>query len=326
MIKLFKQLDYNIDSHDEIIIMTHARPDLDGMGSSIALYKIVLSMGKKCFIVKPKEKVDKSLNKAFQFLEDNNIKLDFKEEKDIINDNFNKPLLIILDTGKKDLVESEKVLGNFKDKIIIDHHIDGTDFIDDVLYKFNDASKSSIVEVISEYLEYLNIKLEPLIFTILLSGMVVDTSNFNIKTTSRTFEMASFLAKNGADFILMQEILKQPKDVWIKRYEFINKSKEIADNVLLCEMDDKIHGNVDIALLAKELLKFEDIEASFAIGHLSKRIVGVSARSMGRINVGEIMERLGGGGHLTDAAAQIKDKSIKEISDELKKIVKDVVK
>ena len=94
----------------------------------------------------------------------------------------------------------------------------------------------------------------------------------------------------------------------------------------MCEMDEKIYGNVDIALLAKELLKFEDIKASFAIGRLSHRIVGVSARSMGDINVGEIMEKIGGGGHLTDAAAQIKDKSVEEVASDLKKVIEDVIR
>ena len=178
----------------------------------------------------------------------------------------------------------------------------------------------------AEYLNYLELEISPLIMTVLLSGMVVDTSSFNIKTTARTFEMAAYLAKNGADFVLIQDLLKEPREEMVERYSFISNSEEIAEDVLMCKMDDKIHGNVDIALLAKELLKFEDIKASFAIGRLSHRIVGISARSMGNINVGAIMERLGGGGHLTDAAAQIKDKSVEEVAKELKKIIKDVIK
>lgn len=124
----------------------------------------------------------------------------------------------------------------------------------------------------------------------------------------------------------MQDILKEPREEMIERYRFISNSEEIAKDILMCQMDDKIHGNVDIALLAKELLKFEDIKASFAIGKLSNSIVGVSARSMGDVNVGEIMEKLGGGGHLTDAAAQIKDKSIDEVAEELRQVIKDVIK
>ena len=326
MRELFEILNENIKKHDEIIIMTHARPDLDGMGSALAFSKIVNSMKRKVYIVSPKEKLYRTLDKAIKLLIDNDITFDFKSEEEIIKGKYNKPLLIILDTQKPELVESEKVLDLIDDKIVIDHHIGSLDTIDDTIYKYSDANKSSIVEVIAEYLSYLNLKIEPLIMTVLLSGMVVDTSSFNIKTTARTFEMAAYLAKNGADFVMIQDILKEPREEMIKRYGFISNSEEIASDVLMCMMDDKIHGNVDIALLAKELLKFEDIKASFAIGRLSHSIIGVSARSMGDVNVGEIMEKLGGGGHLTDAAAQVKDKTLEEVADELKKIVKDVIK
>ena len=326
MRELFENLNENIKKHDEIIIMTHARPDLDGMGSALVLYKIVKSMDKKCYIVSPLKKLYRSLDKAIKLLEDNDINFEFKKEEEILNSKYNKPLLIILDTQKPELVESEKVLDLIDDKIVIDHHIGSLDTIDDNIYKYSDANKSSIAEVMAEYLNYLGLKIEPLVMTVLLSGMVVDTSSFNIKTTARTFEMAAYLAKNGADFVLIQDLLKEPREEMVERYGFISNSEEVVKDVLMCEMDDKIHGNVDIALLAKELLKFEDIKASFAIGRLSHRIVGVSARSMGNVNVGEIMEKIGGGGHLTDAAAQIKDKTIEEVAKELKKIIKEVIK
>lgn len=326
MRELFEILNKNIKKHDEVIIMTHARPDLDGMGSSLALYKIILSMGKKCFIVSPKKKLYRSLDKAIKLLSENNIVFNFKSEEDILNSKFNKPLLIVLDTQKAELVESDKILDFISDRIVIDHHIGSLDTIDGSIYKYDDANKSSIAEVMAEYLSYLGLEIEPLIMTVLLSGMAIDTSSFNIKTTARTFEMAAYLAKGGADFVIVQELLKEPREEMVKRYSYISNSEEVVPDVLMCKMDDNIHGNVDIALLAKELLKFEDIKASFAIGRLSSKIVGVSARSMGSINVGEIMEKLGGGGHLTDAAAQIKDKSVDEVASDLKKVIEDVIK
>ena len=326
MRELFEILNEKIKKHDEIIIMTHARPDLDGMGSALAFSKIVNAMKKKNYIVFPKEKVDRSLDKAFKLLAENAIAVEFKKEEEIMNAKHNNSLLIILDTQKPELVESEKVLDLIDDKIVIDHHIGSLDTIDGSIYKYDDANKSSIAEVMAEYLSYLGLEIEPLIMTVLLSGMAIDTSSFNIKTTARTFEMAAYLAKGGADFVIVQELLKEPREEMVKRYSYISNSEEVVPDVLMCKMDDNIHGNVDIALLAKELLKFEDIKASFAIGRLSSKIVGVSARSMGSINVGEIMEKLGGGGHLTDAAAQIKDKTVEEVAVELKKIIKGVIK
>lgn len=313
MKELFKQLDKYINNHDKIVIMTHARCDLDGMSSAICLQEIFVSMGKDVCIVKPCEKVNRSLKKGFELLDSNGFHVCFKDENEILSGNSNK-LLIIVDTQKRELVESTKVLDGISDRIIIDHHISGDDYIDDVLYKYNDISRSSIVEVMCEYLIYLNIMVKPLVLTLMLAGMVTDTSSFSLKTTYKTFEMASFLAKNGADFGDVQNLFKEPKEAMIKRYEFINNSVEISKDVLLCKMDDKIHNNVDIALLAKELLKFENVSVSFAIGYLSKKIIGVSARSDGSVNVGKIMEKLGGGGHFTDAACQFKDKNIDEVA------------
>ena len=323
---VFEKINENIKKHDEIIIMTHARPDLDGMGSALVLYKIVKSMNKPCYIVSPKEKLYRSLDKAMNLLYKNDIKFNLESSDEIINNKFSNPLLFVLDTQKPELVESERVLEYIKDKIVIDHHIGTLDTIDDAIYKYDDANKSSIAEVMAEYLKFLDLKIEPLIMTVLFAGMVVDTSSFSIKTTAHTFDMAAFLAKNGADFVLMQELLKEPKEEMTQRYVYINNSEEVLKDVLICKMDDKVHGNVDIALLAKELLKFEDVKASFAVGKLSHKIVGISARSMGEINVGEIMEKFGGGGHLTDAAAQIKDKTVDEVYTMLKNIIRDVIK
>ena len=323
---VFEKINENIKKHDEIIIMTHARPDLDGMGSALVLYKIVKSMNKPCYIVSPKEKIYRSLDKAMNLLYKNDIKFNLKTADEIINSKFSNPLLFVLDTQKPELVESERVLEYIKDKIVIDHHIGTLDTIDDAIYKYDDANKSSIAEVMAEYLKFLDLKIESLIMTVLFAGMVVDTSSFSIKTTAHTFDMAAFLAKNGADFVLMQELLKEPKEEMTQRYVYINNSEEVLKDVLICKMDDKVHGNVDIALLAKELLKFEDVKASFAVGKLSHKIVGISARSMGEINVGKIMEKFGGGGHLTDAAAQIKDKTVDEVYTMLKNTIKDVIK
>ena len=323
---VFEKINENIKKHDEIIIMTHARPDLDGMGSALVLYKIVKSMNKPCYIVSPKEKIYRSLDKAMNLLYKNDIKFNLKTADEIINSKFSNPLLFVLDTQKPELVESERVLEYIKDKIVIDHHIGTLDTIDDAIYKYDDANKSSIAEVMAEYLKFLDLKIEPLIMTVLFAGMVVDTSSFSIKTTAHTFDMAAFFFFFGADFVLMQELLKEPKEEMTQRYVYINNSEEVLKDVLICKMDDKVHGNVDIALLAKELLKFEDVKASFAVGKLSHKIVGISARSMGEINVGEIMEKFGGGGHLTDAAAQIKDKTVDEVYTMLKNTIKDVIK
>lgn len=318
---LFKKLTENIKSHSNVIIMTHKHPDLDGMGSAIALSKIVESFKKDCFVVYPDDKVTVSLEKAVKLLKENNINVNFKtysEVLEVINEN---TLLIILDTQKPMLVQNSDLLDKVKDIFVIDHHTNSSEHISNTVFEYINSNKSSIVEVITEYLVYLNKTLNPIIITILSAGMEVDTHSYSLKTTENTFKMAGILTRLGADPILKKEMLKESKDEAIKRNDHIKNSYFIADGYLLCDMGTDIDDNVDLAILADELLRFDSVEVSFAIGKLKNGNVAVSARSMGKVSAAVIMSAIGGGGHVTDAAAQFTDKSNAEVIEMIKNIV-----
>lgn len=318
---LFKKLTENIKSHSNVIIMTHKHPDLDGMGSAIALSKIVESFKKDCFVVYPDDKVTVSLEKAVKLLKENNINVNFKtysEVLEVINEN---TLLIILDTQKPMLVQNSDLLDKVKDIFVIDHHTNSSEHISNTVFEYINSNKSSIVEVITEYLVYLNKTLNPIIITILSAGMEVDTHSYSLKTTENTFKMAGILTRLGADPILKKEMLKESKDEAIKRNDHIKNSYFIADGYLLCDMGADIDDNVDLAILADELLRFDSVEVSFAIGKLKNGNVAVSARSMGKVSAAVIMSAIGGGGHVTDAAAQFTDKSNAEVIEMIKNVV-----
>lgn len=318
---LFKKLTENIKSHSNVIIMTHKHPDLDGMGSAIALSKIVESFKKDCFVVYPDDKVTVSLEKAVKLLKENNINVNFKtysEVLEVINEN---TLLIILDTQKPMLVQNSDLLDKVKDIFVIDHHTNSSEHISNTVFEYINSNKSSIVEVITEYLVYLNKTLNPIIITILSAGMEVDTHSYSLKTTENTFKMAGILTRLGADPILKKEMLKESKDEAIKRNDHIKNSYFIADGYLLCDMGTDIDDNVDLAILADELLRFDSVEVSFAIGKLKNGNVAVSARSMGKVSAAVIMSAIGGGGHVTDAAAQFTDKSNAEVIEMIKNVV-----
>ena len=144
-----------------------------------------------------------------------------------------------------------------------------------------------------------------------------------LKTTDKTYEAASYLIKLGADNILKQELLQENKDNYVKRQKLIEKSFMINKNMTLCILDNKVYENKDLAAIAEELLQFENVEASFVIGKIKSNIIGISARSIGKINVEEIMAKLGGGGHYTEAATQIKDKTIVEVQKMLLDTIKE---
>jgi len=318
---LFKKLTENIKSHSNIVIMTHKHPDLDGMGSAIALAKIVESFKKDCFVIYPDDKVTVSVEKAVKLLKENNIEVNFKtysEVLDIINEN---TLLIILDTQKPMLVQNSELLEQVKDVFVIDHHTNSSEHISNTVFEYINSNKSSIVEIITEYLVYLNKTLNPIIITIMSAGMEVDTHSYSLKTTENTFKMAGILTRLGADSIIRKEMLKESRDDAIKRNDHIKNSYFIKDGYLLCDMGEDVKDNVDLAILADELLRFDSVEVSFAVGKLSNGKVCVSARSMGKVSAAVIMSAIGGGGHVTDAAAQFTDKSNAEVIEMLKNIV-----
>lgn len=318
---LFKKLTENIKSHSNIVIMTHKNPDLDGMGSAIGLSKIVESFKKECYVVIPDYEVNISLKKGLHILSDNNIKVNFKtvsEVLDLINDN---SLLIILDTQKTFLVESSDILENVKDICVIDHHEISSGKIENPLFEYINPGKSSTVEIITGYLKYLNKEIDAIIATIMSAGMEIDTHAFSVNTTEDTFRAASFLLKMGTDLVLKKDILKETMDDAIERYEYIKKSYYICDGYVVCDMGDKITEVSKLAILANELLTFDGVIVSFVVGKVSDNDYHVSARSTGKVNVEEIMKELGGGGHLTDAAAQFTDTTGMEIIDRLKSVV-----
>ncbi len=315
---LFEKLTQNIKSHDNVILMTHKRPDLDGMGSCIALSKIIESMKIKAYIVYPKEQVNISLEKGIKAISEKGIKINFLTIDEIENKINDNTLLIILDTQKPELVESAKLLNKINDIFVIDHHMNSSSHIEKAIFEYINSHKSSIVEIIANYLKYLNKNLDPIIITVMLAGMEIDTNGYKLKTSEDTFKTAAYLTKKGADSIIKQEILKSSREDFIRSNNCIKNSYYIKDKYLLCEMPDEIYDNMDLAIVADEMLRFEDVEVSFAVGKLKENIVGVSARSIGKVSVGILMSSIGGGGHVTDAAAQIKNKSIKEVVDMIK--------
>lgn len=321
MIDVFHTLTETIKKYDIIYIMTHKNPDLDGLGASICLYKIITSFKKECYIIDAEEQNDRSVVKMYELLQKNKIEVNLTKETTVLQKQMENSLLIILDVHKAEMVESKKLLENSKHVIILDHHIKGTSYIKETELSYINSSISSVTEFMVYYLKYLNKNVNPVIATIMITGMEIDTSNYKLKTTEKTYEAAAMLTSMGANSILKQELLKETKEAYLKRSYFVNKSEMINENMALCIMDDSIYTPKDLAEIAEQLLQFDKVEASFTIGRLEKNIIGVSARSLGNVNVEEIMSALGGGGHLTDAAAQLFNKTIIEVKDKILKIV-----
>ena len=323
MEEIFNSLTQLIKEYNSILIMTHRNPDFDGMGSALGLQQIINSFKKESYICINNSEKNSSLKKSYDLIKENNLYFNTVKKTNVDNLINDDTLLIILDTHKKEMTEIPELIDKVKNIIVIDHHIKSKDHINDITLSYINSGLSSTVEFMANYIKYLNKQIDPLFATFMLVGLEIDTNNFRLKTTDKTYEAAAFLSKLGADNILKQELLQENKEIYIKRQKLIEKSFMINKNMTLCILDNKIYENKDLAAIAEELLQFENVEASFVIGNISKDIVGISARSIGKINVEEIMAKLGGGGHYTEAATQIKEKTINEVQELLLNVLKE---
>ena len=313
MEQIFNSLTQLIKEHDNILIMTHKNPDFDGMGSALGLQQIIYSFKKNSYICMNNSEKNNSLKKSYDLIKEKGLYFNYIKKSNVdklIDDN---TLLIVLDTHKQEMTEIPELIDKVKNVVIIDHHIKNKNYIIDAILSYINSGLSSTVEFMANYIKYLNKNIDSLFATFMLVGLEIDTNNFRLKTTDKTYEAAAYLIQLGADNILKQELLQENKDSYVKRQKLIEKSFMINKNMTLCVLDSKIYENKDLASIAEELLQFENVEASFVIGKIKSNIIGISARSIGKVNVEEIMAKLGGGGHYTEAATQIKDKSLIEV-------------
>lgn len=317
MEQFFKKVTNKISKYDSIYIMTHKNMDLDGFGAALGLCNIIKKYQKQANIIIGDNITEESIQKAIEILPLNNYKLLKATDIRDIDEN---SLLIILDVHKKEMLEIPELVDQVKEIILVDHHIQKDPIVSDL--NLLEPSVSSTVEIIVNYLIQESIQIDFITSTIMLAGIYIDTNCFNIKTTDKTFETAAYLMRNNADNILKQSLFQENRNEIIHRKELLKNSHKINDHMMICTLDKKIYKTSDLAKISEEILQFENIEASFTIGYLSEKTVGVSARSLGKIDVEKIMKKLGGGGHKTDAACKIENSSITKIKEQLEYLLR----
>ena len=311
-------LEELVSGSSNVIIMGHTNSDIDAMGSAMGLYRFVESIGKEVYIVS--ETSGTSLDTFIRDLNEldtySGVLIDKSTALSKINSD---TLLIIVDTDKKNYVEVPELL-NKTDKIaVIDHHRRGTDYIENAILTFHEVYASSACELVTEIVEYSerNIKLSTFEVEALYAGIMMDTKNFTFKTGVRTFEAAAFLRKCGVDIIKVKKWFQSDLETYNKISDIVAKSEIINDNIAISVYSkEDPDANITCAKAADELLTISNITASFVIGKLGDRIC-ISGRSIGDINVQLILEKLGGGGHITVAGAQIEGKTEEEVKQEL---------
>ncbi len=310
MEEFFKQLTKQIKDCEKIIFMTHQNMDLDGFASILALSEVADAFKKVNYILINNKFTNTSINKSLDKLKSEQLFFNYIYKKDVTKVLTDKTIIIVLDVHKPSMVEMPSLLEKCPNIIVIDHHIKCKQYIQNTVLNYINSNMSSTIEIISRYLKFLNKKVNPIVATMMLAGMEIDTNSFNVKTNASTFSSAAFLMDMGADNILKQELLKEDKDEYIIRQKYIENSYMLNNKIAICTLDNKIVDNKILAQIAENLLQFDNVEIAYAIGYVSKNKVGISARSIGKYNVEPIMKNLFGGGHATEAATQIKNVNI----------------
>ena len=316
-----------IEDASNVIIMGHRYTDLDCMGAGIGVYSIVSALDKKCKIVL--NEVTSSVSYLYdRIIKDEKYKDIFISSEQALKLVNRKTLLIIVDVYKQGLCECPELIDKVKKIVVFDHHRKGVDYIENAVLTYHEPYASSTCELITEMLMYVNkpIPIKQVEADSILAGIIVDTKNFAFKTGIKTFEAAAFLKKKGADTIRVKKLFKNSLDCYNARANVVSNMKLYRENLAISVLADKVNNPLlVVAQACDELLNIDNIVASFVLCVLNDKI-SISARSFGEVNVQIIMEKLGGGGHQSISATQIKDVSIDEAIDMLKKAIDEYFK
>ena len=311
-------LEELIKEVSNVIIMGHNNSDIDCIGSGIGIYCLARTFEKEAYIVN--NDYGLSLQAFMEALSEvpeyENVMINKEEALEKITSD---TLLIIVDTHKSTYVEAPELLDKTEKIVIIDHHRRSTDYIENATLTFQEVYASSAAELVTEILEYASkeINLSEIEAEALYAGIMMGTKAFTFKAGVRTFEAAAYLRKCGVDIIKVKKWFQSDLDTYNKISAIVANAEVVYDSIAISiyEEEDK-DANVICAKAADELLTISNITASFVIGKLGNKIC-ISGRSIGDINVQVILEKLGGGGHITLAGAQVEGMEIDEVKQEL---------
>ena len=313
-----------VENSSKVFVMGHNNPDMDSFGSALGIYEGIKSIGKDCYFVlngvnKPIENIyNRTIENLEGFRENIVTEIRALELMD------QGSLVIVTDNHRKNSTEAPSILDKTDQIVIIDHHRRGNDYIRNATISYIEPYASSASELVTEILNYFDesFKARVPVAEALLAGLTVDTKNFVYQTGVRTFEAASILKRWGADSIIIKRMFKDDFQIVKYKSEVIADSTVVNDFIAIGHFNREMDGSTLIASqAADDLLNIKGVRASFVLTKSNDRI-HISGRSLGDISVQLILERIGGGGHLTSAATQL-DMSIDEAEVMLKKAIKE---
>lgn len=311
---------------DKVFVMGHNYPDMDVLGSALGIRRIVQMNNKEAWIIMDMDQLSNDMKQMMEVVDkDSNISrhiIDKARAEEMVTAD---SLIVLVDVHRPSMIPAPELMDVSNKVVIIDHHRRGQEFPKNPVLVYIEPYASSASELIAELFEYQSNDVDAINkieATAMLAGIIVDTRNFSLRTGSRTFDAASYLQSNGADTILIQQSLKEDLDTYLTRSHLLETMEFVAPGLAVVRGEnEKVYGTVLAAQTADTMLSMEGVEASFVVTKRSDGRIGISARSLGQINVQRIMEQLGGGGHLSNAATQIEGATVTEATEQLVKVL-----
>lgn len=313
-----------ITSKDKVLVMGHRMSDVDSFGSAIGIYRIAQTLGRKTHIVL--NDVTSSVQPLVDLFRNNP---EYEEDMIITSSQAielagNNAVLVVVDVNKPSITECPELLRFCKSVVVLDHHRQGTETIENATLSYVEPYASSACEMVSEILQYTydNIKIRTEEADCMYAGIVIDTNNFMTKTGVRTFEAAAFLRRNGADVTRVRKLFREDALEYKAKADAVSQAEIYKQffAISVCTADELPSPTIIGAQAANELLNIKGVKASFVLTDYQGKIY-VSARSIDEVNVQIIMERMGGGGHMNTAACQMEGTGLAEAIGVLKSTI-----
>ncbi len=313
-----------IEGKERVVVMGHSLADIDAVGASIGIYRIAKTLNKRCYI---------SLTDPTAVIQ--TVVEGFKSDPEYEEDMFvsgtkakslvdNDTLLVVVDVNRPSYTDTPDLLKQTDYVVVLDHHRQMSDKIDNAVLSYIEPYASSACEMIAEILQYTSddLKLRSIEADAMYGGIMIDTNNFLVKTGVRTFEAAAYLRRNGADVTKIRKMFRTNFNEYRTKANAVSSAEVFMQNYVFAHSESEGLENPTVvaAQAANELLNIEGVKGSFVFTEYNGKIY-ISARSIDELNVQIIMEKLGGGGHMSAAGAQFENMSVIEAMNKVKKTI-----
>ena len=319
-----------IEQKERVFCMGHQITDIDTFGAAVGIYRVTRQLDKKCHIV-----INNVTQSIKPFIDAYSDEADFDPDMFVTSAealqlaDSDSSVMVVVDTNKPSITECPELLRRIRSIVVLDHHRIGTETIDNATLSYIEPFASSACEMVAEIMQYItdNIRIKGVEADSLYAGIMIDTNNFMSKAGVRTFEAAAFLRRSGADITRVRKLFRNDIDSFKARAEVVRDAELFHDRyaVSICNGNGLISPTVVGSQAANELLNINSVKASFVLTEYQNRIY-ISARSIDEINVQLVMEKLGGGGHMNIAGAQLTDMSPESAKQKLKNIIDEMEK